>query len=151
MIETVRYDGLFAFMYSDRPLAPATAFSDKVAEAVKKERLQTLLDRQAIITREKHEKIVGDVRRVLVEGPSRDVNASDEDDRSHQVRWTGRTSSNHIVHFSDPQTRRPQKEILTGEFADIMIEGAYAHSLWGRLADGSVGSTPEKGESSIAA
>ena len=151
LIETVRYDGLFAFMYSDRPLAPATAFSDKVAEAVKKERLQTLLDRQAIITREKHEKIVGDVRRVLVEGPSRDVNVSDEDDRSHQVRWTGRTSSNHIVHFSDPQTRRPQKEILTGEFADIMIEGAYAHSLWGRLADGSVGSTPEKGESSIAA
>jgi tRNA-2-methylthio-N6-dimethylallyladenosine synthase len=36
LIETVRYDGLFAFMYSDRPNAPAAAFSGKIAEPVKK-------------------------------------------------------------------------------------------------------------------
>ena len=151
MIKTVRYDGLFAFMYSDRPNAPAAAFSDKVGEAVKKERLQALLDLQAAITREKHESMVGRIRRVLVEGPSRDVDVSGQVDRPQHSRWTGRTSSNHIVHFSVPHDRRTEKEILTGEFADIMIEGAYAHSLWGRLVDDSVGSAPQKGESSIAA
>ena len=50
LIETVRYDGLFAFMYSDRPSAPATAFSGKVAESIKKERLQALLNLQEKIT-----------------------------------------------------------------------------------------------------
>ena len=151
LIETVRYDGLFAFMYSDRPNAPAAAFSDKVNESVKKERLQALLDLQSTITREKHEAMVGGIHRVLVEGPSRDVDMSDSVNQSHQNRWTGRTSSNHIVHFSVPPARNPKKELLTGEFANIMIEGAYAHSLWGRFVDDSVGSTPEKGESSIAA
>jgi tRNA-2-methylthio-N6-dimethylallyladenosine synthase len=36
LVKTVQYDGLFAFMYSDRPNAPAAAFSNKIAESVKK-------------------------------------------------------------------------------------------------------------------
>ncbi len=151
LIETVRYDGLFAFMYSDRPNAPAAALSGKIDEAVKKERLQMLLNLQEAITREKHAAMVGQIYRVLVEGPSRNGQPLDDGETSPERRWSGRTSSNHIVHFSTPQTTSAEKEVLTGEFADIMIEGAFAHSLWGRVVDGSVGSTPEKGDASIAA
>jgi len=151
LIETVRYDGLFAFMYSDRPLAPASAFSAKIGDAVKKERLQALLDLQETITREKHADMVGRILRVLVEGTSRDVDLPGSADQSRNIRWTGRSSSNHIIHFSAPQEGSPEKEVLTGKFADIMIEGAYAHSLWGRMVDRSEGSTSEKGEASIAA
>ena len=135
LIETVQYDGLFAFMYSDRPLAPANAFQDKIEEAVKKERLQALLDLQAGITVKKHREKIGTVQRVLVEGPSRELDMVDGRPDKHKIRWMGRSSSNHIVHFSVPATDASRKQVLTGSLADIMIEGAYAHSLWGRKVD----------------
>ena len=151
LIETVRYDGVFAFMYSDRPNAPATAFSGKIDEPTKKRRLQALLDLQGRITREKHQAMVGQIRRILVEGPGREMESGDADMASSRVQWTGRSSSNHIIHFAVPEAQRDKKELLTGAFADIMIEGAYAHSLRGRLIDGPIMATPGKGETSVAA
>jgi tRNA-2-methylthio-N6-dimethylallyladenosine synthase len=154
LIATVRYDGLFAFMYSDRPQAPATAFSGKISEAVKKERLQALLGLQERITMEKHQAMVGRVGRVLVEGPSRGVEAVDKENAASPVRWTGRLPSNHIVHFSVPGNVPAGKEVLTGTFADIIIEGTHAHSLWGRLTRRLTGWTltgaaAQKGETTI--
>ncbi len=84
LIESVRYDGLFAFMYSDRPNAPAAAFSEKIADAVKKERLQVLLDLQGTISREKHQALVGQTRQVLVEGPSRGIGSDVTDAGAHR-------------------------------------------------------------------
>ncbi|BBO86979.1 tRNA (N6-isopentenyl adenosine(37)-C2)-methylthiotransferase MiaB [Desulfosarcina ovata] len=151
LIEKVRYDGLFAFMYSDRPSAPATAFSGKIDESVKKERLQALLALQTGITREKHQTLVGQIREVLVEGTSRSLDTDGLASVDHTIQWTGRTSSNHIVHFAVPDDQATGKELLTGAFANIMIERAHAHSLWGRLVQGPMGATPEKGEKPIAA
>jgi tRNA-2-methylthio-N6-dimethylallyladenosine synthase len=87
LIETVRYDGVFAFMYSDRPNVPAAAFSGKVDETVKKERLQRLLDIQGRITREKHQAMVGQIRRVLVEGASRGMESVDTDSELPMTQW----------------------------------------------------------------
>jgi tRNA-2-methylthio-N6-dimethylallyladenosine synthase len=151
LIETVRYDGLFAFMYSDRPNAPATAFSGKIAESLKKERLQALLNLQERITREKHQAMIGQTLQILVEGPSRALKSKDAGLASPPVRWSGRASSNHIIHFAVPDDLLPQKELLTGAFADIMIEKAHAHSLWGRLIRGPMNASPGKGETTIAA
>ena len=151
LIETVRYDGLFAFMYSDRPNAPAAAFSDKIAELVKKERLQALLNLQEGITREKHQAIVGQTLRILVEGPSRVFTSDDSDIASPSIQMSGRASSNHIIHFAVPNELLAEKELLTGAFADIMIERAHAHSLWGRLIRGPQNAAQGKGETTIAA
>lgn len=151
LIESVRYDGLFAFMYSDRPNAPASAFSGKTPETVKKKRLQALLDLQSGITREKYQDMVGRICRVLVEGPSRGIESDKTVIASRQIRWRGRSSSNHIIHFAVPDGLHEENEMLTGTFADIMIEGAHAHSLWGRLVDKPIGDTSEKGETTIAA
>jgi tRNA-2-methylthio-N6-dimethylallyladenosine synthase len=152
LVRSVGYDGLFAFMYSDRPSAPATAFSEKVSEGLKKERLQALLALQEGITRQKNDGLVGQVRQVLVEGLSREVaQAAGGKTASNGMRWTGRTSSNHIVHFSAPDGPVGAKELLTGSFADIMIEGAHAHSLWGRPIGGPTPVAPLKGETTIAA
>ena len=129
LIETVQYDGLFAFMYSDRPNAPATSFGDKIDASVKKDRLHALLILQETITKKKHRDMVGQTRQILIEGPSRNDSNCDSKNR----RWSGRSSSNHIIHFDLPEEITNAKELLTGRFADIMIEGAYAHSLWGRL------------------
>ena len=147
LIRTVRYDGLFAFIYSDRPQTPAAAFSDKIAEPVKKERLQRLLELQDQINREKYRAMIGQTRQVLVEGPSQaikpnsglgpagtdTVSARTHIQTPNQIRWSGRSASNHIIHFAVPDDAVENKELLTGTVADIMIEGAYAHSLWGHL------------------
>jgi tRNA-2-methylthio-N6-dimethylallyladenosine synthase len=151
LIEAVRFDGLFAFMYSDRPNAPAAAFSGKLAESVKKARLQALLDLQATITRDKYQSLIGRIARVLVDGPSQGITGDAASRTSSQIRWSGRSSANHIIHFSVPDVHPLKKELLTGNFADIMIEGAFAHSLWGRLIDDSMDNAPEKGETTIAA
>ncbi|MBR9987851.1 MAG: tRNA (N6-isopentenyl adenosine(37)-C2)-methylthiotransferase MiaB [Desulfosarcina sp.] len=151
LIETVRYDGLFAFMYSDRPSTPATAYSGKIAESVKKERLQALLNLQEKITMAKHRDMVGRTLQILVEGPSRGLKKDDTDSAAPPMRWSGRASSNHIIHFDVPDDLLAKKELLTGTFADIMIEGAHAHSLWGRLIREPGHAAPEKGETTIAA
>jgi tRNA-2-methylthio-N6-dimethylallyladenosine synthase len=151
LMETVRYDGLFAFMYSDRPSAPAAAFSGKIAESVKKDRLQALLNLQEKITLEKHQAIVGRTLQILVEGPSRGLKSEDNNSASPPIRWSGRASSNHIIHFDLPDDLLARKELLTGTLADIMIEGAHAHSLWGRLIREPKHAAAEKGESTIAA
>jgi tRNA-2-methylthio-N6-dimethylallyladenosine synthase len=151
LIDTVRYDGLFAFMYSDRPNAPAAAFSDKVDEPVKKRRLQELLDCQQRITQEKYAALVGRSTRVLVEGPGRDLTAEAAGSNAPSPKWTGRTSTNRIVHFTIPEPFAPDKELLTGTLAQIMIEGSHAHSLRGRLTRWPLDAAPEKGDSIIAA
>lgn len=151
LIEAVRYDGLFAFMYSDRPLAPAAAFSEKISEPVRKERLQALLDLQAQITLEKHQSMIGSVNTILVEGVSRNMDSDQSASHDQRIRWSGRSSGNHIVHFTVPDTLVPKKQSLTGAFADIMIEGAYAHSLWGRMIDTPMGEPSKKGDRIVAA
>lgn len=151
LIETVQYDGLFAFMYSDRPNAPATAFSAKIPDSVKKKRLQTLLKLQETITQKKHQALVGKTLQVLVEGPSRDINAEPNVNTAPTARYSGRTSSNHIVHFNVPESPLEKKELLTGALMDIMIEGTYAHSLWGVVAEKPMQNTTGKGGETIAA
>ena len=43
----MRYDSLFVFNYSDRPLAPSRKFTQKVAEKEKNDRLQQVLEIQS--------------------------------------------------------------------------------------------------------
>jgi len=151
LVKTVQYDGLFAFMYSDRPNAPAAAFSNKIAESVKKERLQKLLALQESITHDKYQRMVGKTLRVLVEGPSRTIDEDFKGKRTPPLRYSGRTTFNHIVHFSLPKSYRDKKELLTGAFVDIMIVGTYAHSLRGSVATNMPNANMGKGGSTIAA
>lgn len=121
LMEEVGYDGLFAFMYSDRSLAPASQYLDKVAPAVKSERLQRLLELQERLTRGKNEALVGTTQEVLVEG----LNPQAADDLPQ---WTGRTGTNKIVHFAASE----DVEIKPGMLVNIKIERALSHSLLGK-------------------
>ncbi len=151
LIETVRYDGIFAFMYSDRPLAPAAAFSDKIDERIKKDRLQALLDLQRQITLEKHQTMIGTIQPVLIEGPSRNLGIEPEGVDNSMIRWSGRSSTNHIIHFTVPEECIQRNQVLTGAFADIMIEGVYAHSLRGRMIENTMDQPSNKGDRIVAA
>lgn len=135
LIRRVQFDGLFAFVYSDRPKAPAARFTGKIAEAVKKERLQTVLACQEAFTGQKHQALIGTVQSVLVDGPSKHLSQQADDGASPfaaLAQWAGRTPANKIVHFVDGAGSAAGKQVLTGRTLEIMIERAMSHSLWGR-------------------
>jgi len=129
LIRQVAYDGLFAFMYSDRPNAPAAHFSEKISEAEKAERLHQILELQETITLEKNQSLVHSVQVVLVEGVSQRMNAPEA---SHETtpQWYGRTPGHKIVHFPEPERLSASGNI--GRLKTIRIEKAFSHSLWGR-------------------
>ena len=131
LISTAAFDGLFAFQYSDRPSAPASRFRDKASEDVKKARLQNVLALQEQYTRRQHLSMVGDRLDVLVEGPGKRIDASGTPSPARESLWTGRTTTNKIVHFrADADTAA----VAPGRLVPVTIEKGFSHSLWGRMA-----------------
>jgi hypothetical protein len=49
------------------------------------------------------------------------------------LQWSGRTTTNRIVHFAAPSGQLADNQILTGQVLQIMIEKAMPHCLWGNL------------------
>jgi tRNA-2-methylthio-N6-dimethylallyladenosine synthase len=137
LMRKVEYDGLFAFIYSDRPNAPAVRFKNKVAEAVKKKRLQAVLDCQEKITRDHNRQLVGTLQEVLVDGLHAAKPSGSKSEAgggaAGELQWSGRTTTNRIVHFAAPSGQLADNQILTGQVLQIMIEKAMPHCLWGNL------------------
>jgi tRNA-2-methylthio-N6-dimethylallyladenosine synthase len=115
LVESVRFDNLYTFKYSDRPYTPARKFSNKVDEAMKNERLCRLLELQAKITLEKHRSLVGTVQEVLVESPS----------KKREDQMAGRTPCNKIVNIAD-------RTASVGQVLRVSVVQAFSHSLLGR-------------------
>jgi len=116
LVEDVRFDGAFSFIYSPRPGTPAAALADQVPPAVasaRLARLQSLVDAQY---RAYSEAMIGSRQRVLVTGPAtRD--AAD---------LQARTANNRVVNFKGDAS-------LTDSYVDVAIVAAQAHSLRGEL------------------
>ena len=135
LIRTVRFDSLFAFQYSDRPNARAAQFGDKVDEREKRRRLKILLQLQEQITLEKHRNLVGTIQEVLVEGLRHKAAAGGQSgpaaDAQPSGQWTGRTTTNRIVHFEQSAVSNASNGVFTGKLVRVTIQKAHAHSLWG--------------------
>ena len=89
VVEKVRYDSAFTFIYSKRTGTPAAVMEDQVPEDVVKYRFDRLLKKVQEIGREMSSRDTGTVQEVLVE----EQNSQDP----HLV--TGRLSNNLLVHF----------------------------------------------------
>ncbi|ABW68159.1 tRNA (N6-isopentenyl adenosine(37)-C2)-methylthiotransferase MiaB [Desulfosudis oleivorans] len=129
LIEKVRYDSIFAFMYSDRPLAPARAFDGKVDEAEKQQRIYALLELQNRITAEKNRALEGRVEQVLVEGKSKSSGRNDI--TADTVQWTGRTTCNRVANFTVPRELASGNAVGPGAMVRVEIMSGLAHSLSG--------------------
>jgi len=112
LVDEVRFDGSFSFIYSPRPGTPAASLKDETPHAVKLERLQRLQARLHELAQEYSRALVGTRQRVLVEGRSK------KDARE----LAGRTECNRVVNFAAPAR-------LIGTFAEVEIEAALPHSL----------------------
>ena len=115
VLEQVRFDALFTFIYSKRPGTPAAELADDTPREVKQERFERLLDLQNRISGEKHAEYVGRTVRVLVDAESADERAD----------MLGRTNGGRLVHITG------KAEI--GSFADVEIKDSNTWALYGRL------------------
>jgi len=134
LVNTVEYDGLFAFQYSDRPPAPAAKLPDKITGPVKSKRLQILLDLQQKYTKQKNQALVGSTQRILADGLSKKQVSDPTDSGGQTLQWTGRTFTNKIVNFSLEELP-VHNENLTGRLIDVRIEKALSHSLFGKATN----------------
>mgnify|MGYP000447856746 CR=1 FL=1 len=115
LINRVRFDQLYSYMYSPRPKTPA-ARKMQVSDEDKKRRLLILQARQKEIMRERNEALEGTIQEVMVEGPSR-----------NDPTWMkGRTRTHKVVNF-------PASPELIGRFVHVKIQKGFPHSLAGEL------------------
>src|SRR3954465_518443 len=112
VVEQVRYDSAFTFIYSPRAGTEAAAL-EQVAEEVKHERLERLVEVVQRIAAERNAERVGRVEEVLVEGASRPAPTPPR----------GRTRRNTTVNFGG--SARP------GELVPVTIDGATSTTLRG--------------------
>jgi tRNA-2-methylthio-N6-dimethylallyladenosine synthase len=113
VVEEVRYDGAFTFVYSPRAGTEAAVMPDQVPDEVKGDRIERLVDVVQRIARERNEERVGLVEQVLVEGPS----------RTEPSLLRGRTRRNTTVNFAGAAA--------LGDLVEVRIEGATSTTLSG--------------------
>lgn len=117
LVEEIRYDSAYMFMYSPRAgTVAADSMRDDVPLAVKKRRLQQLIDLQEAISHEKNQEEIGRVHEVLVEGPSR------KDPEALQ----GRTRTDKMVVFKGQRR-------LVDNLVKVRITGGNSHTLFGEV------------------
>lgn len=116
MLERVRFDFAYTFLYSRRTGTPAAGSAEQVDENVKKRRFERLVAVQNRISREINDGLLGSDVEVLVEGPSRNNVSS----------LTGRTSTNKVVNFKGSGE-------LTGRLVKIRIDKVQTWSLEGQI------------------
>jgi tRNA-2-methylthio-N6-dimethylallyladenosine synthase len=110
-MEEIRFDGAYMFAYSIRPGTPAGDREDQIPAAVKKARLNRMIEMQNRITVENNDQWIGREVEVLVEGPS---------PKNPDV-LQGYSREYRMVHFAGPTNR-------TGRLARVRVTGT---ALWG--------------------
>lgn len=116
LVEEVRYDSAYTFIYSPRHGTPAEGMEDAIPEEVKKDRLQRLIEVVNRIAREKNEAMRGQVVELLVEGES----------KTNPDVLSGRTRGNKLVHFVGPKD-------CIGQFVHVKITEPQTWALKGEL------------------
>jgi tRNA-2-methylthio-N6-dimethylallyladenosine synthase len=132
LVHEQRFKNSFIFKYSERPgTKGAELFADDVPEDVKKRRNNELLAMQNIISEVDNHAFLGREVSVLVEGPSKSSEKS-ENIEAQQLQLTGRTMCDRIVVF-DGNRRQ------IGQTLPITIYDANAHTLFGAVVTQHVG------------
>lgn len=118
LIDEIKFDHSFSFVYSARPGTPAAELIDTIDEETKKQRLSILQSRiiqQALAI---SEAMVGSVQKVLVTGYS----------KKDPGQLQSRTENNRVVNFTSSDAS------LIGQFVDLEILQALPNSLRGKIA-----------------
>ena len=115
LIQQVRYDSLFTFIFSPRNGTPAASMEDPTPKSDKNRRFDRLCAVQNEISEQIHQEYVGKCLRCLVDGTDIDL-------------LTARTEGGRLVRFAGSPT-------LIGSYQNITINGSTTWSLTGELAE----------------
>ena len=117
LMEKVKYDFAYMFMYSERPGTLAEKrYKDDVEEVVKKRRLEEIIQKQNKNSLERYQLDLGKTFRVLIEGFSK---------RSDEF-LQGRNSANKVIIF-------PKENKSKGEYVHVKIEKCSKATLFGKI------------------
>ena len=113
LIEKVRYDALFTFIFSPRAGTPAASMDDPTPKEEKNRRFDKLCALQNSISEQIHADYIGKHLRCLVDGTDKGS-------------LTARTEGGRLVRFTGDES-------LIGSYQDIIITGSTTWSLSGEL------------------
>ena len=118
LVEEVRYDALFTFIYSPRPGTPAAKLPDPATREEKQVWFDKLLEVQNRISAEIHQGYVGKTLRVLVDAESGDS------------RWPlqSRTAGGRLVHLVGDKS-------AIGQFVQARILDSNTWALFGEIVE----------------
>ena len=119
VIEKVRFDNVYAFIYSEREGTRAAKMENKVDKAVRHSRLDRLLEIQDKIAIERNLPYEGQIIRVLVDS---------SDLRQGKTIYNGRSLTGKLVHFTS------ERECI-GELVNVKINKANAFDLIGEITE----------------
>ncbi|MGK0360905.1 MAG: tRNA-2-methylthio-N6-dimethylallyladenosine synthase, partial [Bradymonadia bacterium] len=120
LMETVQFDAAFMFHYSERDgTFAARKRPDNIPLALKKSRLQRLINMQEAICKVRNNDKVGTVVEVLVKGPG----------RRNPEQMIGRSSCFRT-------TILPQGNYGAGDTISVRIVGSTSHTLFGEPVEG---------------
>jgi tRNA-2-methylthio-N6-dimethylallyladenosine synthase len=116
LVEQVRYDAMFTFIFSPRVGTPAASMPDPVSREEKQVWFDSLVDAANRISGELHALYEGQTERVLVDGET----GRDE------YNLSSRTLGGRLVHLKgDPS--------LVGQFVSVRITGSNTWALYGEI------------------
>ena len=118
LVDIVKYESAFTFIYSPRRGTPAAKMVDNVSYADKSRRFKELVKHLEVNIEKDAQSYVGGVYRVLVDGTSK------TDDNM----LSGYTESNKLVHFKGSQD-------LVGKIVKVKINESHTYSLLGELVN----------------
>jgi len=114
LLEYVKYDMVFSFIYSPRNGTPAAKMENIVPEDVKADRMRRLLDLQAEIANGLNSKCLGKTYRVICQGAS----------KNNAGMLEGRTEGNKILLFASETARE-------GDYVNVKVTKTHAYALYG--------------------
>lgn len=118
VVDEVRFDQSFSFVYSKRPGTPAATLEDPTPKEVKMEHLYRLQKRLEEIASDYTQAFLGTTQKCLVEGVS----------RKDESELKARASSGRIVVFKGSTD-------LVGKMVNVKITSVIAHTLKGEIVN----------------
>jgi tRNA-2-methylthio-N6-dimethylallyladenosine synthase len=113
VVEAVRFDSAYTFIFSPRSGTEAADLPDQVPDDVKHERLERLVEVVQRVAAARNAERVGRIEQVLVEGPS----------RTDGSMLRGRTRRNTTVNFTGSAG--------PGDLVDVLVDGSTSTTLHG--------------------
>lgn len=116
LVERVRFDAMFTFIYSKRVGTPAAAMPDPYTREEKQRHFDRLMEISNRISGEKHKEYEGKTLRVLVDGET----GRDE------YNLSSRTNGGRLVHLKGDKS-------LIGQFIEVKIISSNTWALYGEI------------------